>query len=91
MSNFKKNSGVNFGASESRNGYVTSGSYHVLLPDGRVQTVTYTVDGDSGYIADVQYSGYAKAPAYAPAPKYAPKPAYAPAPKYAPKPAYNAA
>jgi len=64
-------SGANFGASEARNGYSTSGEYHVALPDGRLQTVTYTTDGDSGFIADVKYSGepvYAAAPAYAPAP-----------------------
>merc|ERR1712223_1837643 len=53
-------SGVNFGQSESRDGYATSGSYNVLLPDGITQTVTYSVDGDNGYVADVQYSGYAK-------------------------------
>jgi hypothetical protein len=68
--------GVNFGHNEARDGYATSGQYHVLLPDGRVQTVTYTVgDAYSGYVADVQYSGYAKAPTYAPKASYAPKPA----------------
>merc|ERR1739846_82820 len=76
-------SGVNFGQSENRDGYATSGSYNVALPDGRIQTVTYRVDGDSGYIADVQYSGEAK---YAPY-KLAPAPAYKPAPA----PVYHAA
>merc|ERR1711935_45768 len=28
-------SGVNFGATEARDGYATTGSYNVLLPDGR--------------------------------------------------------
>merc|ERR1712083_719861 len=61
-------SGANFGATEARDGYATTGSYNVLLPDGRTQTVTYTVGDDySGYVADVQYSGepapYAAAPA----------------------------
>ena len=31
-----------FGQTEDRNGDVTSGSYFVLLPDGRRQQVTYT-------------------------------------------------
>ena len=33
-------SGSTFGASETRDGYATSGSYNVALPDGRIQTVT---------------------------------------------------
>ena len=58
----------NYGQTESRSGDKTTGSYYVLLPDGRTQTVTYTVGDDySGYVADVQYSGepapYAAAPA----------------------------
>ena len=79
-------SGVNFGHNEARDGYATNGQYNVLLPDGRTQTVTYTVGDDySGYVADVQYSGEAK---YAPAPAYKPAPApYKPAPVYHPAPA----
>ena len=49
--------GTHFGKNEARDGPTTTGEYHVALPDGRIQTVTYHVDGDSGYIADVNYSG----------------------------------
>merc|ERR1711881_554334 len=58
-----------FGASENRDGYLTSGKYVVALPDGRVQTVTYTVDGGAGYVADVTYEGVAQYPED-PAPGY---------------------
>ena len=58
----------NFGHHENRNGYDTEGEYHVLLPDGRLQTVNYHVDGAyGGYVADVQYTGEViphPAPAY---------------------------
>ena len=40
--------GANFKVGENRDGYATSGSYSVHLPDGRVQTVTYTVNADAG-------------------------------------------
>merc|ERR1719418_380882 len=67
-------SGANFGATEQRDGYATSGSYNVALPDGRIQTVTYRVDDAyGGYIADVTYSGEAQYPEYKPAP-YKPAP-----------------
>merc|ERR1719187_887044 len=57
-----------FGHKESRNGEHTDGKYYVVLPDGRLQTVTYTVDGYSGYVPNVEYTGEAKyveaAPSY---------------------------
>jgi len=62
-----------FGAKENRDGYLTNGKYYVALPDGRLQTVTYTVDGYNGYVPVVEYAGeaqYPDAPAYKPAPSY---------------------
>ena len=88
---------LDFGHNENRNGDKTTGSYDVLLPDGRRQTVNYYVDGYSGFVADVKYDGYTKAyepaykPAYEPAYKPAYKPAYEPAYKPAYKPAYEPA
>ncbi|XP_042227194.1 pro-resilin-like [Homarus americanus] len=55
-------SGNDFGHQESRDGDHTQGSYYAHLPDGRLQTVTYYVEGDSGYIADVKYEGEAHYP-----------------------------
>ena len=83
---------VDFGHSESRDGYATKGSYRVALPDGRVQVVTYHAD-ENGYFADVTYEGTAVYPEYKPAYHPAPAPAYhpAPAPAYAPAPAPVAA
>merc|ERR1712088_113318 len=63
---------ANFNAQE------TSGSYQVHLPDGRVQTVTYTADHYNGFVADVKYEG---TPVYPEAKPYHPAPA----------PAYHAA
>ncbi|XP_068209974.1 cuticle protein 21-like [Palaemon carinicauda] len=51
-----------FGHQETRNGDDTQGSYYVQLPDGRLQTVKYYVDGDSGYVAEVSYQGEARFP-----------------------------
>ncbi|XP_042890781.1 pro-resilin-like [Penaeus japonicus] len=51
-----------FGHQEARDGDHTQGSYYVQLPDGRLQTVKYFVDGDSGYVAEVSYEGEARYP-----------------------------
>ncbi|KAK7076332.1 hypothetical protein SK128_016687 [Halocaridina rubra] len=51
-----------YGHQETRDGDDTQGSYYVQLPDGRLQKVTYYVDGDSGYVADVSYEGEAQHP-----------------------------
>ena len=76
-----------YGHSESSDGKVVTGSYRVLLPDGRTQIVTYKAD-EYGYVADVKYEGVAKYPEYKPSYKAAP--AYpAPAATY-PAPAYKA-
>ncbi|XP_050728924.1 uncharacterized protein LOC127004807 isoform X2 [Eriocheir sinensis] len=48
--------GTHFNQQETRREGVTRGSYSVLLPDGRLQTVNYYVDSKSGYVAEVTYS-----------------------------------
>ena len=76
-------SGANFAANENSDTKVVTGSYTVHLPDGRIQTVTYTADHYNGYVADVKYEGtavYPEAKPYKPAPAYAPAPAYKAAP-----------
>ena len=60
-----------------------SGTYKVNLPDGRVQTVTYTADDYGGFVADVKYEGEA---VYPPEPAEGYGNSYKPAPKYAPGP-----
>merc|ERR1719486_1432232 len=50
-------SGAKFSAQEAADGKAVTGSYQVALPDGRVQTVTYTADHYNGYVADVKYEG----------------------------------
>nr|XP_027225880.1 cuticle protein 7-like [Penaeus vannamei] len=72
-----------FGHQEARDGDNTQGSYYVLLPDGRLQKVTYNVNGDSGYVADVTYEGEAQYPT--PKASYGPpQPSYKPpTPSYA--------
>nr|XP_053640753.1 pro-resilin-like [Cherax quadricarinatus] len=49
-------SATDFGHEETRDHDATSGRYYVLLPDGRVQTVLYSVEGDDGFVADVSYA-----------------------------------
>lgn len=51
--------GNDFGHQESRDGDYTQGHYYNHLPDGRLQKVTYYVDGYSGFVADVSYEGEA--------------------------------
>ena len=73
-----------FSHGENREGYNAEGEYQVNLPDGRVATVTYKVDGPSGgFIADVKYDGVSVYPDAPPVP-YHPAPSYAPAPAPAP-------
>merc|ERR1711887_413546 len=61
-------SGAQFGQNEKRDGYSTSGSYRVALPDGRTQVVNYhTADAYSGNVAEVTYEGV---PHYGPAPAH---------------------
>ncbi|XP_063591987.1 cuticle protein 7-like [Penaeus indicus] len=69
--------GNDFGHQEGRDGYNTQGSYYVQLPDGRLQRVTYTVNGDQGYVAQVTYEGVAQYPAFQPSASYSPAPSYA--------------
>merc|ERR1739842_218728 len=74
---------VNFKKTESQDaeGKVI-GSFVIALPDGRIQTTTYTADHYNGFVADVTYEG---TPVYPPEPKEGyghAAPAYAPAPAY---------
>ncbi|CAL4059532.1 unnamed protein product, partial [Meganyctiphanes norvegica] len=75
--------GVDFGANEDSDGALVQGSYNVVLPDGRKQTVTYTADHYKGFEANVAYEGEAQYPAYAPPAPYAPP--YGPPPPYGPE------
>ncbi|XP_042875668.1 pro-resilin-like [Penaeus japonicus] len=72
-----------FGHQEARDNDNTQGSYYVHLPDGRLQKVTYYVDGDSGYVADVSYEGQARYDSVES--RESPRPVYS-----APRPVYSA-
>ncbi|XP_068209989.1 cuticle protein 7-like [Palaemon carinicauda] len=74
-----------FGHQETRDGDNTQGSYYVQLPDGRLQTVKYYVDGDSGYVAEVSYQGEARYPDSFESNESFEAPRYAP-----PRPRYSA-
>ena len=60
------------------------GSFTIALPDGRIQTTTYTADHVNGFVAEVTYSGE---------PVYPPEPAggygHAAPVAFKPAPAYN--
>ena len=58
------------------------GSFTIALPDGRIQTTTYTADHTNGFVAEVTYSGEAVYPP-APAGGYPGEAHAAPAPGYA--------
>merc|ERR1711936_810917 len=58
--NFKKTE------TQDANGLV-SGSFVIALPDGRIQTTTYTADHVNGFVADVTYEG---TPVYPPEPMF---------------------
>ncbi|XP_071541409.1 uncharacterized protein [Panulirus ornatus] len=48
-----------FGHQEARDGDDTQGSYYVLLPDGRLQQVVFSIFGDDGYKPEITYVGEA--------------------------------
>ena len=92
--NDDENGALTFNAVENRDGTDASGSYSVLLPDSRIQTVTYTVDPVNGFLAEVTYSGEARfdpVPVYKPAASYSTAPIYSAAPSYPAAPSYSAA
>ena len=59
-----------FSHNHNNDGKRTTGSYRVVLPDGRTQTVHYTSDSVNGYVVDVKYDGDAKYDEYRPSKTY---------------------
>ena len=58
---------ANFKKAEAQDAYGNvQGSFTIALPDGRIQTTTYTATHETGFIAEVTYSGTA---AYPPEPQ----------------------
>merc|ERR1711997_356655 len=51
--------GNDFNQQEQSDGNTITGQYSVLLPDGRIQTVTYSVRPETGFVAEVTYTGEA--------------------------------
>ena len=76
---------ANFKKAETQDAYGNvAGSFTIALPDGRLQTTTYTADHENGFVAEVTYAGTAVYPpepaaGYGHAAPYA-APAYKPAP-----------
>merc|ERR1712128_186217 len=57
---------ANFKKAETQDaGGNVAGSSTIALPDGRIQTTTYTADHTNGFVAEVTYSG---TPVYPPEP-----------------------
>ena len=77
-SNFKKTETQDAGGN-------VAGSFTIALPDGRIQTTTYTADHTNGFVAEVTYSGEAVFPP-APVGGYPGEAGY----KAAPAPGYHA-
>ena len=46
--------GNDFNKQETSDGGVVTGQYSVLLPDGRIQTVTYSVAPNTGFVVSKQ-------------------------------------
>ncbi|CAB0004514.1 unnamed protein product [Nesidiocoris tenuis] len=59
--------GTDYSHNAVSDGDVVRGEYKVLLPDGRLQIVSYTADWKNGFNADVKYQGEPTYPAAPPA------------------------